>query len=120
MISFSVNGYSMPSTPLFRFVCPLLGWALLGCDATLHAANFTTVDISSYVNGNVQFNDQTLPTGTTTGNRNTGIPFNVATFRGIAGNWSPYTLPTQVLDVPLQVSGQASFYNAALFQLLAR
>jgi hypothetical protein len=105
----NMDRYCMKSMSRVRCVFPLLGSALLGC-AALSAASFTNVDISSYVNGNVQYGARTFPTGTTTGNQNTGIPFNVATFNGIAGNWSPYGLPTQVLDVPLHVSGQASFY----------
>ncbi len=88
---------------LHRTCFPVFSSILIGC-ATLGATNFTTTDIASYVNGNVQFNPQTLPTGTTTGNQDTGIPFDVPAFNGIAGNWSPYGLPTQVLDVSLHVS----------------
>ncbi len=109
MISSRMDGYSVESISCFRFVFPILGLTLFSC-ATLSADSLTTVDISSYVNGNVQYGARTFPTGTTTGNQNTGILFNVATFNGIASNWSPYGLPTQVLDVPLYVSAQASFY----------
>lgn len=92
-----------------RTIFPASASLLLGC-LQLGASSFTTVDTSSYVNGNVEYNAQTFPTGTTTGNQNTGIPFDIASFQGIAGNWSPYHLPTQTLDVPVDVSGQASFY----------
>lgn len=74
------------------------------------AASFTTVDVSSYVNSNVAINPGTFPTGTTSGNQSTGIPFDVATYNGIAGTWNALFSSTGVLDVKLDVSGQASFY----------
>jgi hypothetical protein len=76
----------------------------------LLAASFTSVDIASYVNSNVAINPQTFPTGPTTGNQGTGIPFDVATYNGIAGTWNAEFSNTETVDVKLNVSGQASFY----------
>jgi len=75
----------------------------------VRAATFTTTDVSSYVNSNVEFGANTFPTGTTNGNQGTGIPFDIATYNGIAGNWSAL-YSSGVLDVKVNVSGQASFY----------
>jgi hypothetical protein len=52
----------------------------------------------------------TFPAGLTNGNKSTGIPFNVATYNGIAGTWNAGASSTGVLDVHINVSGQASFY----------
>ncbi len=95
----NLSGVTLKALPLI---------ALLGFQA--NAATFTTIDISSYVNSNVAINPSTLPTGTTTGNRSTGIPFDIATYSGIAGTWNPLYSSNNVLDVHLNVSAQASFY----------
>ena len=83
--------------------------ALLGGMPVL-AADYTTVDIGSYVNSNIYLNPQTMPVGTTTGNQNTNIPFDVATYNGMAGTWNARYDPAATVDVKVQVSGQASFY----------
>jgi hypothetical protein len=97
---------SMPN----KIVKALFAAALILGPSPLLAASFTSVDISSYVNSNVAINPQTFPTGTTTGNEGTGIPFDVATYNGIAGTWNAEFSSTETLDVKLNVSGQASFY----------
>lgn len=76
----------------------------------LSAATYTTVDLSAYVNSNVSINPATFPTGTGTGNQGTGIPFNVATFGNAEGTWNPLFSSTGVVDVHVNISGQASFY----------
>lgn len=82
--------------------------ALVLCAAPAFSSTFTTVDISPYVNSNVAINPQTFPIGTTTGNQGTGIPIDVASYSGIAGTWNGGS--DGVLDVHVDVSGQASFY----------
>ncbi len=74
------------------------------------AATFTTVDISSDVNSNIAFNPQTIPVGTTTGNQNTGIPFQIATYNREEGTWNPLFSAVPALDVSVSIPGQASFY----------
>ena len=103
-----MNQKSLTLANLYRGASAI-GLAVL-CVSTVAGASFTTTDISSYVNSNVAFNPQTFPTGTTTGNEGTNIPFDVAKYNGIAGTWNAYYSATGVLDVKLNVSGQASFY----------
>lgn len=75
-----------------------------------HAGSFTTVDISSVVNGHVDRNPDTFPLGTTTGNLGTGIPFQISPNNGVAGTFiaSGGTGDTATLNV--NIPGQASFY----------
>jgi len=74
------------------------------------ATAFTTIDLSSYLNGNIAINPQTVPTGTSTGNQGTIIPFNIGVYGSNAGIWLASNSSTETLDVKLAVSGQASFY----------
>ncbi len=75
------------------------------------ADSLTTVNVSAYANSNVQFNPATFPTGIRDGNQNTGIPFDIALFGGIVGNWSaPLNSPGTQLDVKLDASGTRTFY----------
>ena len=74
------------------------------------------------MNGNIELNPGTFPTGTTTGNQATNIPFNIATYGGLAGSWIADQVPgygfgSNVSGVSLTVnltsyniSGAASFY----------
>ena len=75
-------------------------------------AGYVNVDLGSYVNANVDFNPDTFPTGTSTGNKGTTIPFNIATYNGVAGSWIAPS-GSAVLTVNLNglnISGQQSFY----------
>lgn len=82
------------------------------------AAAYTNVDLSSYVNGNLLIHPSSYPTGLSTGNQATGIPFNVSTFNSTnAGAWfakgtsSPGTSSTLSVDLTsYNIFGQASFY----------
>jgi hypothetical protein len=74
---------------------------------------FTTVDIAQYVNSNVAIHPETYPTGLSTGNTGTAIPFVVAKYNGIAGTWNSGGNVGSTLAVQLSgfnISGQASFY----------
>lgn len=95
------------SLRVFSFVAPLFAFAV-----PLFSASYTTVDLSSYVNSNVSINPATYPTGTTNGNQGTGIPFDIATYgtNHYEGTWNALYSSSGVLDVHLNVSGQASFY----------
>jgi len=73
-------------------------------------AVFTTTDITSYLNGNITLNPQTVPTGTTTGNQGTIIPFDIGVHGNNAGIWLASNSSTGTLDVKVNVSGQSSFY----------
>jgi hypothetical protein len=78
-------------------------------------AAFTTVDVSSYVNGNVSINPQTFPLGLSTGNMGSGVPFLTAQDPANAawmGTWlAPSDTATLTINLaPLDISGQASFY----------
>lgn len=88
----------------------VVAFLIISGAGTVLASSFTTVNISSYVNSNVALNPQTFPTGVTAGNQDTNIPFDVATYNGIAGTWNALYSSTGTLDVKLDVSGQASFY----------
>lgn len=74
-----------------------------------HAA-FQTIDVSSYVNGNVAFNPGTFPTGLSTGNQGTMIPFDVSSYNGAAGTWLAPSTNGSTLDVHVSFSGAQSFY----------
>jgi len=90
--------------------------------APVAAQTFTTINLSNVVNGNIALNPDTFPTGTTTGNQGTNIPFNIATYGGVAGSWIADNVPgygfgSSVSGVSLTVnlasnniSGAASFY----------
>ena len=90
------------------------------CAAAVPArAGFTTVDISSYLNGNVSINTATFPVGLGQGNTGTGIPietyaYGASSYMGsvfLAGQSSPGTSTTVSIDLSaLAISGQASFY----------
>jgi len=79
-------------------------------------ATYTTVDVSTYVNGSVAIRPDTFPIGTTTGNQGSGIPFQTApnpSNPSLMGTWlaPSYTGATLVVDLSaLDISGQASFY----------
>lgn len=83
-------------------------------------AAFTTVDVSTYLNGNVDLNPQTDPVGFGYGNRDTGIPFQTYphgsnSYMGSAflagASPSPGTSSTLTIDLSgLNIQGQASFY----------
>jgi hypothetical protein len=72
-------------------------------------AAFTTVDISSYVTTNFALGEPNYPTGVSTGNLGSPVPFNVATLNGEAATWLASGTGSS-LDVKVSVSGQASFY----------
>lgn len=79
------------------------------------SATFTTVDLSTYVNGNVAINPDQLPIGTSTGNQGTEIPFDVAASpqnSSYSGVWlSPGGNSSLTVDLTsLGITGQASFY----------
>jgi hypothetical protein len=74
------------------------------------ADSFTTTNLSSYLNSNIAINPQTIPVGTTTGNQGTVIPFDITTYGPNAGIWLASSSATGILDVHVNVSGQASFY----------
>ena len=88
----------------------LAGAVMIAIGSNGSAGTFTTTDVSSYVNANIAFNPQTVPTGTTTGNQGTNIPFDIAPYNSLAGSWIASASADGVLDVRLAVSGQASFY----------
>ena len=79
-------------------------------------ATYTTVDVSTYVNGSVAIRPDTFPIGTMTGNQGSGIPFQTAPNPGnpsLMGTWlaPSSTGATLVVDLStLDISGQASFY----------
>jgi len=103
----------------------LITCAVVTC-GTAHATNYTTVDLSSYVNSNVAINAATYPTGLSTGNRGLAIPFQIATYpvgNNVEGTWNPdYAngntgVGSQIAGISLTVnlasydiSGQSSFY----------
>jgi hypothetical protein len=74
-------------------------------------ATMTTIDLSAYVNTNPSINANTYPTGTSTGNQGTGIPFDIAQYgaNNYAGSWLAGGTGSS-LTIPLAVTGQASFY----------
>ena len=89
---------------------------LVGAAALLAAASasaqFTTVDISSAVNGNIDRGTNTFPVGLSTGNESTGIPFLVSSYPGVggyAGSWIGAGSGSSV-TVTVNAPGQASFY----------
>lgn len=99
----------------------VLLYAVVACAAASPArAAFTTVDISSYLNGNVSINPQTDPVGFGYGNRGTNIPFQTYahgtnSYMGsafLAGQSpSPGTSTTLTIGLTsLNIQGQASFY----------
>jgi len=77
-------------------------------------AGFTTVNVDSYVNGNVAINPDQLPIGTSSGNQGTGIPFAVSASPNNAaysGVWlSPGYTGASLTVSGLSVTGGASFY----------
>lgn len=75
-----------------------------------HAGTFTTVDISSVVNGHVDRNPQTFPLGTTTGNKGTNIPFQIAPYNGVAGTFIANGGTGDTFTLHVSIPGQASFY----------
>lgn len=90
------------------------------CTAASSAwAGFTTVNISSYLNGNVLINTATFPVGLGQGNTGTGIPFETYSFGSnqymgsvfLRGQSSPGNNSTVTIDLStLAISGEASFY----------
>ena len=75
-------------------------------------AQFTNVDISSVVNGNIDRGTSTFPTGLSTGNESTGIPFLISTYpdaNGYAGSWIGGAVDSSA-TVAVNAPGQASFY----------
>ncbi len=95
---------------------PIFAAAALLAVATSAQAGFTTVDLSSYVNGNVSINPATYPTGTSMGNQGTNIPFFIAQYpskSGVEGTWLSNGVIGDSVTVDLtgmSISGQASFY----------
>jgi hypothetical protein len=87
-----------------------VGILLLFLTQAASADTFTTIDITSYLNGNITINPQTVPIGTTTGNQGTIIPFDIGVHGSNGGIWLASSSSTETLDVPVDVSGQASFY----------
>jgi hypothetical protein len=78
------------------------------------AATYTTIDISKYVNANVSINPQTFPTGTSLGNKRTGVPVNIAKFNKIAGAWISNGRRGNQLSVDLHslnIPGTATLYG---------
>ncbi len=78
-------------------------------------AAYTPVDVSSYLNGNVAIDPQSFPVGTTTGNQDTGVPFETSAYPSgstTMGTWlASGTGSTLVVDLSgLGITGQASFY----------
>jgi uncharacterized protein (TIGR03437 family) len=74
------------------------------------ADDYTVIDLTSYLNSNITLNPQTIPTGITSGNQGTNIPFDIGIFGSNAGIWLASSSNTGILDVQLNVPGQASFY----------
>ncbi|HUO97249.1 MAG TPA: PEP-CTERM sorting domain-containing protein [Rhizomicrobium sp.] len=95
---------------------PIIAAGALLAAATSAQASFTTVDLSSYVNGNVAINAATYPTGLSMGNKGTNVPFFIAQYpaaSGVEGTWLSDALPGDSVTVDLtgmNISGQASFY----------
>ena len=83
-------------------------------------AGFTTVDISTYLNGNVLINTAMFPVGLGQGNTGTGIPFETYSYGSnhymgsvfLQGTSSPPGASSTVtIDLStLAISGEASFY----------
>ena len=78
-------------------------------------AAYTTVDISSYVNGSVAINPQTFPIGTSTGNQGSGVVFKTSpnpNDASLMGTWlAPSDNASLVVNLSgLGITGQASFY----------
>jgi hypothetical protein len=90
--------------------------------ATPALANYTTIDIGSYVNSNVAINANTFPTGISSSNQGLSVPFNIAVYGSAAGTWNPDYAAGNYMGGPivgtsltvsltsLTISGQASFY----------
>ena len=104
-------------SPRLSFCAVVL--AVLCAAAAPARAGFTTVDISSYLNGNVNINTATFPVGPGQGNTGTGIPIETyalgsSGYMGsvfLAGQSSPGSSSTVSIDLSgLAISGQASFY----------
>ncbi|MDN3275968.1 PEPxxWA-CTERM sorting domain-containing protein [Frankia sp. RB7] len=68
--------------------------------------------MSGYVNANVAINPSTFPTGSSTGNQGTTLPFNIATLGNAAGSWiAPSGSSTLTVNLGgLNLTGQQSFY----------
>jgi len=103
---------------LFFAAASFVSVCLAGAGAPARA-EFTTVDISGYLNGNLSINDQDDPIGLTTGTTGTGIPFETYAYGPdgymgsafLAGNASPGDSSTLTIDLSgLDITGQASFY----------
>jgi hypothetical protein len=82
-------------------------------------ADFTTVDISSYLNGNISNNPQLDPVGLGYGNTGTGILFQTYAYGDsgyigsafLAGQSSPGSSTELTIDLSGQnITGQSSFY----------
>lgn len=90
--------------------------AIAGASALLATASafaqFTTVDVSAAVNGNIDRGTSTFPVGLSTGNESTGVPFLVSRYpagTGYAGSWIGSGTGSSV-TVAVNAPGQASFY----------
>jgi autotransporter-associated beta strand protein len=82
-------------------------------------SNYTTVNIGSYLNGNLSINNQMDPVGLTGGNTGTAIPFLTSAYGPngymgsafLAGNSSPATSSTLTINLASQnITGQATMY----------
>ena len=88
----------------------LLAAAAIAFAALPAMAQYTTVDVSSVVNNAVSLGYGTYPTGTTTGNQGTGIPFAISPYGGSSGMWiAPYA-GASITVSGIGASRQASFY----------
>lgn len=95
---------------------PAIGAAIFGFIAVTYVtikpahAVLTNIDLSSYVNANYGIHPSSFPTGVSLGTEGTGISFDIATFGSYAGIWAGTGGSGVSVTIPLNVSGQASFY----------
>ena len=73
-------------------------------------ASYTTVDLDGVVDANLALGEPAFPTGTTTGNTGTGIPFALSGLNGETGAWIANPWGVETVDVKLDLTGQSSVY----------
>jgi hypothetical protein len=90
----------------------LIGGLALAIVASPSFAAFTTVDLSGVINGSLDRGTSTFPTGLTTGNQGSDVPFVVAVNPAIneAGAWLGTAGAGASVTVSIDAPGQASFY----------
>lgn len=90
----------------------LLGGVALAIAASPSFAAFTNVDLSGVINGSLDRGTSTFPTGLSTGNQGSNVPFLVAVnpLNNEAGAWLGTAGTGASVTVAVNAPGQASFY----------